>query len=171
MIMKKKWTICTNCSLLCFLCCCLRWNLRSCLSTNCWRICWDLSSISSTFYARILCTKVLLYVRQTQNVIRKSCAKHFCMQKLLIKRWWNWHLVSISKISFCTPRSQKRKNTVKSSIFFALLGSASVKAAHRMLIKLTPNVICNMSHLVRAVFFNLFQVAEPFKNYWVFGGT
>jgi len=42
----------------------------------------DQPSISSTLNARILCTNVLLYVRQSQNVTRKSCAKHFCMKNL-----------------------------------------------------------------------------------------
>jgi hypothetical protein len=36
------------------------------------------------------------------------------------------------------PKAQK--NTVKSSVFFALLGSARAKAALRMLMKLTPVV-------------------------------
>ena len=42
--------------------------------------------------------------------------------------------------SFYAHRSQKRKKTVKSSSFFALSGSVCVKAAHRMLIKLTPSL-------------------------------
>jgi len=36
-------------------------------------------------------------------------------------------------------RSQKRKKTVKSSSFFALSGSASIKAARKTLMKLTPD--------------------------------
>ncbi len=35
------------------------------------------------------------------------------------------------------PKAQKK--TFKLSVFFVLSGSASVKAAHRMLMKLTPN--------------------------------
>jgi len=58
-----------------------------------WMSVFGLPSISSTFYMRVFPTKVLLYFHQSQNVTRKSCTKHFCTQKLLIKRWWNWHLV------------------------------------------------------------------------------
>ncbi len=55
-----------------------------------------LVSISSTF-----CTCIFFvqkYILQSQNVTRKSCAKHFRRQKLLIKRWWSWHLGN------CLPR-------------------------------------------------------------------
>ncbi len=45
-----------------------------------------------------------------------------------------------STSSFYWRRSQKRKKTVKLSVFFALLGSARAKAALRTLIKLTPDV-------------------------------
>jgi len=38
------------------------------------------------------------------------------------------------------PKGQKK--TVKLSSFFALLGSAPIKAACRMLVKLTPNYLC-----------------------------
>jgi hypothetical protein len=42
--------------------------------------------------------------------------------------------------SFYASRSRKRKNTVKLSVFFALLGSVHEKAARRLLMKLTPGV-------------------------------
>ncbi len=42
------------------------------------------------------------------------------------------------KRSFYAHRCQKHKNTVKPSVFFALLGSAWVKAARKLLVKLTP---------------------------------
>jgi len=32
----------------------------------------------------------------------------------------------------------RAKNTVKPSVFFALLGSFGIKTAHKMLVKLTP---------------------------------
>jgi hypothetical protein len=41
--------------------------------------------------------------------------------------------------SFYVCRSQKRKNSVKSSVsFYMLLGSERAKAAQKMLMKLTP---------------------------------
>jgi len=39
--------------------------------------------------------------------------------------------------AFKAHKSLKGKKTVKSSVFFALLGSACVKDAHKMLVKLT----------------------------------
>ena len=47
-------------------------------------------------------------------------------------------LRSISNILRADPKSTKK--TVKLSSFFALLGSLRVKAARRMLVKLTPDV-------------------------------
>ncbi len=49
-----------------------------------------------------------------------------------------FHQHSMRNVYAC--RSQKCKKTVKLSIIFALLGSALSKAAHRMLMKLTPGV-------------------------------
>jgi hypothetical protein len=49
------------------------------------------------------------------------------------------------------------------------------KASYKMLVKLIPG--CKLFHRQtwswgsNAVFFNLFQVEEPLKHYWMFGGT
>jgi len=51
-----------------------------------------------------------------------------------------------STSSYCACRSRKHKKTVKSSVFFAILGSASVKAANRILMKLTPGLLSSVSH-------------------------
>ena len=45
--------------------------------------------------------------------------------------------------SFYARRSQKRKKLLELTIFFALFGSASVKAVRKMLVKLTPDVCQN----------------------------
>ena len=50
--------------------------------------------------------------------------------------WGQFHQCSTS--SFYARRSQKCKKLLDLTVFFALLGSASVKAARRMLMKLTP---------------------------------
>jgi len=53
------------------------------------------------------------------------------------------HQVSISSTfydSFYVHRSQKCKKILTTWLFFALLVSACVKAAHRTLMKLTPNI-------------------------------
>jgi len=51
--------------------------------------------------------------------------------------WGQFHKHSTS--SSCTRRSKKRKETDNFTVFFVLLGYASVEAARRMLIKLTPD--------------------------------
>ncbi len=43
---------------------------------------------------------------------------------------------------FTHPDPKSAKNTVKLSSFFALLGSAHVKAVHKMLVKSTPERVC-----------------------------
>jgi hypothetical protein len=55
-------------------------------------------------------------------------------------------LVSISSMFYykqilCTKIPKTKKNTVKPSVFFALLGSTRVKAAGKALVKSTPGVI------------------------------
>ncbi len=71
--------------------------------------------------------------------------KKFSFRSTPMKRCWD---ETVTMCRFChhftsrfyVPRSQKHKNTVKLSVFFALLGSALVKAALKMLMKLTPSV-------------------------------
>jgi len=53
------------------------------------------------------------------------------------------------KISFYICRSQKRKNTVKPSVFFALLGSVHVKSVHKMLVKLNPGWTLRSNNICR----------------------
>jgi len=65
------------------------------------------------------------------------------VQKRLIKCWWNWHpglnFINVLYTAFTRSDPKSVKKTVKLSIFFMLSGSTSVKAAHKMLVKLTPN--------------------------------
>jgi len=66
------------------------------------------------------------------------------------------------KCSFYACRSQKWKNTVKLSRFFKLLGSARIKAAHKMLMKLTPDFMtCIISSRVKKSRINRKQTLEP----------
>ena len=48
------------------------------------------------------------------------------------------NFINVFKHSFYTRRSQKRKKLLELIIFFALLRSAHVKVACKMLVKLTP---------------------------------
>jgi hypothetical protein len=62
-------------------------------------------------------------------------------QKLYVKRWWNWALMSISTTFMhnCYAfRSQKRKEDWQFQCHISLLGSAHMKAVRRMLMKLSP---------------------------------
>ena len=48
------------------------------------------------------------------------------------------NFINVFTGSFYACRSQKRKKLLNLTVFFALLGSALVKAARKMLVKLTP---------------------------------
>jgi len=79
----------------------------------------DLGSISSTFYAHVFRTKA-------------NWAAFL---------WWNWQEVNFTNIlctTFMSADHKCPKMTVKSSVLFALLRSAQVKAACKMLVKSTP---------------------------------
>jgi len=94
-------------------------------------------SISSTFFARIFCTKV----RSKPNSKQR---KDFCVKNAGLKCWWNRHLVSISATIYgqllCSQIPKAHKNSQVVSLF-ALLGSVHVKAAHRTLMKFTPGKV------------------------------
>jgi len=51
--------------------------------------------------------------------------------------------INMYTCSFCACKSQKRKKTDNLTVFFALLGSALVSAAHKMFVNLTLGVNCN----------------------------
>jgi len=42
------------------------------------------------------------------------------------------------RVAFTSADTKRAKNTVKPSVFFVLLGSARIKAARKMLMKLAP---------------------------------
>ena len=50
------------------------------------------------------------------------------------------NFINVLTSYFYARRSQKRKKLLNLTVFFALLGSARVKAACRMMVKLTPGV-------------------------------
>jgi len=81
---------------------------------------------------------------QSQTVIREKLQKALLYKKgksnvvVEIDNRCQFHLRS--KCSFYAHRSRKQKKTAKLSVFFALLGSSSVKAACRTLMKFTPKV-------------------------------
>ena len=58
------------------------------------------------------------------------------------------NFINVFMRSFYALRSQKRKKMLDLTDFFALLGSACVKAAHKMLVKLTPGAERLLSDLI-----------------------
>jgi len=48
------------------------------------------------------------------------------------------NLINILQTAFASADPESAKNTVKSSVFFVLLGSSSVKTVHKTFVKLTP---------------------------------
>ncbi len=63
-------------------------------------------SISSTFYARLLCQYFCTKKLQSQNVTREKLRKHFCTKNLCIKCWWNWLQKFMCKIHWRDTRGQ-----------------------------------------------------------------
>jgi len=54
---------------------------------------WHPRSISSTFYAQILHTKVFSTAFSTYMQLEKICQKDVVKKDLCVKCWWNWHPV------------------------------------------------------------------------------
>ncbi len=55
---------------------------------------WIKVSNSPTFNEQLLPQNPFAKKLQTKLQAHKSCTKSFCMKKLLVKYWWNWHQVS-----------------------------------------------------------------------------
>jgi len=94
-------------------------------------------SISRTFYEKLL----FLQIRKRKNSVKLSVSFYafgICARKSFAK--------NVDEID---TRYQKAQNTVKLSVFFTLLGSAFVKALHKMLVKWIPRSLS-------ASFFNKF---------------
>ena len=51
------------------------------------------------------------------------------------------NFINVFTCSFYAGRSQKPKKLLNLTVFWALLGSAHLKAAHKMLVKLTPGLV------------------------------
>jgi len=62
---------------------------------------------------------------------------HFVKYRELFSQAWV-DFINILRAAFTCPDLNSTNNTVKQSVFFALLGSARVKAVHKMLVKSTP---------------------------------
>jgi len=72
--------------------------------------------------------------------------------------------------SFIAWRSQKRKNTVKQSVFFAFLGSVCLKAGNKMLVKFTRcvNFIIVLSEpfLYKSLYAAFLYLCFSFVIFW-----
>jgi len=100
-------------------------------------------------------------------IYEKNCAPKkllkFLMKMMLIQCWWNWLVVWISptcSLKDFTLKDPKSANRQSSHQYLSiLLGSAYVKAAHKMLMKLTPGV--NITDIEKRAFF----MQKRFLNY------
>ncbi len=72
-----------------------------------------------------------------KNLRAQICTAHACLQFFLHRIGVNYN--NVLRAAFTrTDTAKAQKKTDNLSIFFALLGYVSKKAAHRMLMKLTP---------------------------------
>jgi len=55
-----------------------------------------------------------------------------------LKKQFGVDFINILRAAFTFKDPKSVKNTIKPSVFFVLLGSAGIKASHKMLVKLTP---------------------------------
>jgi len=84
-------------------------------------------------------------------------------KKLSIKCWWIWLQKSISptfyaqRLHMQNPKAQKR---LMACLYFALLGSACIKALHKTLMKLNPD-----HNLVAIFFFVKFKVGRFSRSF------
>ena len=60
------------------------------------------------------------------------------MKRPLFVRRLGVNFTNVLRAAFTHANLKSTKKTIRLSSFFALLGSGHVKAAHRMLVKLTP---------------------------------
>jgi len=75
------------------------------------------------------------------------------------------NFINILRTAFTHKDPKSAKKTVKLSVFFTLLGSASAKATHRTLIKLTPGV--NFINMLWVPFVSIFfqqKITKPKTN-------
>ncbi len=71
----------------------------------------------------------------------QKCSLNFFFN--LTKKVTLCHFYQRFMCSFCTCGSRKRKKDWQLDCLFVLSGSAGIKAAHRTLTKLTPNLKCH----------------------------
>jgi len=76
------------------------------------------------------------------------------------------NFINILRAAFWRTDPKSAKNTVKQSVFFALLGSTHAKAAHKMLMKLT--LVANFINILQAAFVPIFfwlKIKKPNCKY------
>jgi hypothetical protein len=77
-------------------------------------------------FTRSFCANILLPTKITKpNCKYRKASKILCMQKLLLKCWWNWHLgllLPTFYLQILFRWSHKCKKTVKLSLSFCAFG-------------------------------------------------
>jgi len=75
------------------------------------------------------------------------------------------NFTNILHAAFTYADLKSTKNKVKLSVLYVLLGSACVKAAHKMLVKSTPGLECG-NHILSMRSWNFSSSRNNFYFYW-----
>ena len=89
--------------------------------------------MSSFFVRKALEQLFCTYIVRLKEIGAKAACK------MLVKLTPGVNFTNVLQAAFTSADPKSTKKTVKLSSFIALLGFAHVKAAHRMLVKLTPD--------------------------------
>ncbi len=132
-----------------------------------------LSSISSTFYARIFCTK---FWRQKLQ----SWAKHFvqnfgaknvlsyekCLRKMLMKSPPAFNFINVLRTAFTHVDLESIRIQSNPQYLFTLLGSTSAKAIRKTLVKSPPDLNSALSQMCLLHSWAELHLENPLHIFW-----
>jgi hypothetical protein len=115
---------------------------------------WLLGTISPTFYAQLLNTKIPK-LQKIQSVVSPFClllgsSHEKAGHRTLMKLTPGFNFINVLLSAFAQTGPKSVKKAVKSFSHFEFLGSTPVKAARKMLMTLTPGV--NFINVLRTAF-------------------
>jgi len=109
------------------------WQLG--LTSKCW------TAVFPNFFSFTHPTLILFYSQLLQRVDTKSAKRHERLDWIFTLLRSGLNFINILRTAFMCPDPKSVKKTVKLSIYCTLLGSTSVKAARKTLVKLTPGCV------------------------------
>jgi len=120
----------------------------------------EVYKIYQTFTSRSFCQFSFAITMQTQILISENEKSAL---KMLVKLTPGVHFINVLQAAFTCTDSKSIKGTVKLSIFFTLLGSAIVKAARRLLAKLSPEVKRRMQNVLSSSNWEICSIRHSYK--------